>query len=150
MRQKSRSGASAKRGSATINETTRSERDSALRRVLLGIGGIGIVLALAAWWYAGIRPALGVALGSALGAANLWALAWVVRQALRSAGARFSWAVAAGLKFAALVGGIYALVSTGLVDILPLAIGYGALPLATVFAEFPARALLREERRDNA
>jgi hypothetical protein len=96
----------------------------------------GVVFAGTAAALFGARTALSVALGAALATANLWILARIVRAVLlgsRREGATY--ALIAVLKLAALFGGVYLLVNSSIADILPLALGFGALPFGIVLAQ---------------
>ena len=128
-----------------MSEAKRIEGDRGLRGALYAVAvvGLGTALVAAAWF--GLRPALGVALGALIGVANLYVLGLVVRGLLRSSGRRLPWALLAALKFCALVGGSYALVCAGVVELLPLAIGYGALPLGIVAGQLIAAPAAGEE-----
>ena len=72
-----------------------------------------------------------VAVGCLAAASNLYALAKIVR-ALTEPGASKSvagWSIAFGLKLLLLFGGLWLLLSWGVVTALPLAVGYGTLPI---------------------
>jgi len=113
-------------------EASRSEDGRGTRRVLGAVGVIGIGMVMLAATFAGARAALGVAVGAAIALANLWVFDLVVRRLLAPSSSRPLWAVVAGVKFCALVCGTFLVLDRGLLPLLPLAIGYGALPLGIV------------------
>jgi hypothetical protein len=96
---------------------------------------IGAMASLAALFLYGPRTALGVALGALLAAANLWVVGRLVRGFLASEGRGLGFVGVALVKLVALLGVVALLVASGLVAALPLAIGYGALPLSVLVAE---------------
>lgn len=104
-------------------------QDRRLNAALTGVAVFGVALALltlAGW---GIHSAGGVALGAAIATLNLWAftrighalLSGQQRQAAR-------WAALGIFKLVALMGGVYLLLDLGLVEPIPLMVGYAALP----------------------
>jgi len=98
-------------------------------RVVLIVGAVLVVAALA---FMGWRTALGVFAGAAIAWVNLWVLARAVQSLL--GGAQVRWAALAFLKFLALLGISFALVQSGAIEPLPLAVGFGALPLGISIA----------------
>jgi len=123
----------------------RSTETGELREPLAATSLLGGGVALGVALLGEARPAFGIALGTLLAALNLCALGWVVRGLLRGSRPRASYAVLAALKFALLVGAGYVTLATGLVDALPLAIGYGALPFGIVAGQLLLPPRLREE-----
>lgn len=119
---------------------------------------IGVVLTAGALASHGRRAALSVAVGALIGVANLLTMRAIVRALLpppppspaaptedeagapspppappsegRRGGA--AWGVFAVLKMFLLFGGILVLLAKGLVDPIPLCVGYGVLPLGIV------------------
>lgn len=115
-----------------------SPPDRGMNAALTGVALFGVVLALltlAGW---GIHSAGGVALGAAIATLNLWAFTRI-GQALLSGqeGHAARWASFGVFKLVALMVGIYMLIEFGLVEPIPLMVGYAALPggitLATLF-----------------
>ena len=76
-----------------------------------------------------------VAIGAAIAVGNLWLLAQMVRGFLARKGTSLPWSLIAVLKFVALFGAMYVLVKTRIVQLLPCAFGFGALPVGIVLAE---------------
>ncbi len=116
-----------------------------------GIGGalravvvVGIVASLAAVALAGPRAALGVAIGGAGAAVNLWVLARVVRGFLAGVN-HLPWSVIAVVKLAFLFGGFLVVVKSGVCDVMPLIVGFGALPLGIVLSQMWAAPAVGEE-----
>jgi hypothetical protein len=83
----------------------------------------------------GANTRLSIALGGLLAVANLWAIARTVRGFLHPAGARSPWVSLAMLKFAVMFLGVLFLVRGGYAKLLPLVIGYAALPVGIVIAQ---------------
>ena len=112
----------------------------------------GVVLALGALVLVSPRAAGSVAVGAAIAVGNLIAMRAIIRALLPSAdaeprepsaqpsGAAAAWAIFAVLKMAILFGGVWILLTRGMVDPMPLVVGYGVLPLGiTASALFPPR-----------
>jgi hypothetical protein len=104
---------------------------------------LGVLGALAALALSGGHAALSVAVGAVFAVANLVALRWIVRSTILApetdgstadhvaVGRRggVAWGVFAILKIFVLFGGIWILLTKGVVDPIPLAAGYGVLVL---------------------
>jgi hypothetical protein len=123
----------------------RTDSDPGLRSPLCAILVFGSVFTVAAGLFSDLGTTVSVAGGALLAAANLWALGRVVRSLLSASGSRAAWAMLAVLKFAALVVGCYWLLVAKVVDLLPLALGYGALPLGIVAAQLAAGSAPQRE-----
>lgn len=91
----------------------------------------------------GARAAASVAVGVVLAVSNLWVLERLVRVYLSSE--RGKWAVVALVKAAVLFGTVAMLVKTGTVEVLPLVVGFGALPLGVTIGGLWPVASPREE-----
>jgi hypothetical protein len=128
-----------------MGDETRTDGTQGLRNALCAVLIVGLVLALALGALSSLRWALAAGGGALLAAVNLWALGCVVRGLLSSARSRAAWALLAVLKFSALVAGCYWLLATGVVELLPLAVGYAALPLGIVFAQLTFRFAPQQE-----
>jgi drug/metabolite transporter (DMT)-like permease len=127
-----------------MGETIRSEAGRGTRRALAAVAVFGLGMVLLAATFAGARPALGVAAGAVLALANLWAFDLLVRRLLDPSTSKPLWAVAAGLKFCALVCGGFLILEWELLPLLPMAIGYGALPLGIVASTGRSQPAIRE------
>jgi len=103
----------------------------------LTIGGLFAVVALALQGY---RFAVGVAAGALLSTANLWVISRVVAALLGRRGRPTFWALVGTGKAIALFGAVYLLVIARLADILPLVLGFGALPFGIVLVNLGAAA----------
>lgn len=124
---------------------TRTDRDPALTATFWAVGGVGVVFAALAWLHFDARSAAGVLVGAVVALGNLWAITRLVRLYL-SPGGR-AWAAAAGLKLLILVGVLFELLHFGVVALLPVVVGYAALPFGIVMGRIrPAPQPLREER----
>jgi hypothetical protein len=129
-----------------MSDPGRPDRADGHRRHLVGVGATGIVLILSAAGLGGPGWAFGAAVGGAIALANLWALGVLTRGLLLGTRRKAAYIVLAVLKFGVLVGGCTALVRAGVVGLLPLALGYGALPLGIIVAELASRRAVGEER----
>jgi hypothetical protein len=111
--------------------TTQSlERDASLTAAYFGVAVSGAFVLSGAAVFAGARVAAGVAAGIVLALGNLWLIEQFVKTYLRAARGRFS--VIAFFKAAGLVTLAAIVVKSGAVDVLPLVLGFGALPLGVV------------------
>jgi hypothetical protein len=118
-----------------MSETAASDDSRGVRRALIAISIFGLLGTGAALWLGGMQPARSVAFGAGIAAGNLWLLAQMVRAFLAKKGSTAPWGIIAVLKYCVLFGAMYVLVKTRTVDILPFAIGFGALPVGIVFAQ---------------
>ena len=112
------------------------DEESGVRAALWGIALTGAVLTLASPFVLGAHAILGVALGSAIAAFNLWALARIVRAFMNGAG--LPWVLLAALKLIGLLAFVAVVLKLGITTVVPLAIGYVALPIGIVFAQLGA------------
>ena len=97
-----------------------------------GIGVVGTLAALAVW---GGKPALGVLVGALLATGNLWAFKLLGHAFLSSTGtSRAMWGLLGAFKFVALLLVVLVLVLRGVVEPLPLLVGYAALPVGITLA----------------
>ena len=127
-----------------MGETSRSEASRGTRRTMAVVAVLGLCMVMPAAAFAGARAAVGVAAGIAIALANLWAFDIVVRRLLDPSSSKPLWAAAAGLKFCVLVSGAYLILDWELVPLLPMAIGYGALPLGIVASATRTQPAIRE------
>lgn len=112
-------------------------------QVILSLGVFGAVLGLV---WVGWVQALSVLLGSLVGAANLWVISRLVPRLMASEGPKATWAVLSALKVGALLAVIVLLVSSSLIDLLFLCLGYVSVPLGIAVGQlFPAHQA-KEER----
>ena len=118
-----------------MSKPSANESPATVRHAIVAVVVFGLVGALVGYWLGGAKCAGSIAIGASIGAGNLWLLAQMVRGFLGSRGASASWVVVALLKFVLLFSAMYVLVKTRAVDILPCAIGFGALPVGIVFAQ---------------
>jgi len=135
---------------------------------------LGVLFTLVALAFFGSRAALSVAMGAVIAVANLVMMSAIVRAMLRPEDApeaeptpnepaeaepaervdhvaegkrgAAAWGVFGLLKIVLLFGGIYVLLTKGLVDPMPLVVGYGVLPLG-IAASSLSTALAPRGRR---
>jgi hypothetical protein len=112
------------------------DEESGLRAALWGIALTGAVLTLASPFVIGKQAVLGVALGAAIAAFNLWSLARIVKAFMNGAG--LPWVLLAALKLIGLLVVVAGVLQLGITTVVPLAVGYGALPIGIVFAQLGA------------
>jgi hypothetical protein len=124
-------------------KTKIAERDPSLSAAYVCVAASGVILLIASAVCFGPRHSAGVALGVVLAVSNLWVLERVVRVYLDAQGGR--WALMALVKSTALFVTVGLLVKTGAIDVLPLAAGFGALPVGVVLAGLWPVARTREE-----
>jgi hypothetical protein len=108
------------------------ERDATLAAAYVGVAVSGGLLLVGSGSLFGVRAMAAVALGVVIAISNLWTLERFVRVYLASERGR--WAGVAILKSAVLFALVALLVKSGAVDVLPLILGFGALPLGVVVA----------------
>ena len=102
------------------------------------VGAVMTVVGAVVW---GVRVGVSVAAGAGLATSNLWVLGWVIRSIFRRRGGAGAGVVGL-LKMFALFGGVWILLKLGVVDPLPLVVGYGALPVGICVS-----SLVRSRRR---
>lgn len=97
---------------------------------------IGAAFTLGALAISGRRAALSVFVGAVIAVSNLVALRAIIRALLPAdaqpgdaGGSGAAWALFAVLKMALLFGGVWMLLTRGMVDPIPLVVGYGVLPI---------------------
>jgi hypothetical protein len=119
-----------------MTTTTHSaDSDAGIGGALWATAAIAAVAVVAGYFVGGPRVALGVGLGGVVAGANLWLIARVVRAFLSPGGSKAPWFALVLLKLTVLVGGAFLLLHTGVIDLMPLIVGYGALPLGIVLAQ---------------
>ncbi|MGE0322659.1 MAG: ATP synthase subunit I [Polyangiaceae bacterium] len=119
-------------------KATTDSSNSGIAPVLWALGLVGAALTAGSFLYFGAKHGFSTGLGVLLAAGNLWVIAKVISGFLspsegKSKGGLFLITL---FKFAALFGGVFALLSLGAVDILALGVGYAALPLGIVLGQF--------------
>lgn len=120
-----------------------SEQQSGLLSLIWPVAATGVVLTLLSPFVLGAGEARGVAVGGALATANLAGVAFVVRGVLR--GAMLSWGSLAAVKFALLLFVTYIVIKNHWAGVVPLALGYAALPLGIVVGQLTRAAPVRRE-----
>jgi hypothetical protein len=116
-----------------------------LTAALWSVALAGVVLAVLSGFVGGGRALLGAALGAAIATLNLWALIRLVRLLFKAQGPRLPWALVLAAKLALLLGAVFWLIRSELVDVLPLLVGYLALPIGTVAGQLRGAQPAREE-----
>lgn len=111
----------------------RTDEDSGLRAALWAVAITGAVFTGASPFVLGEGAVLGVAIGAFVAAFNLWALARIVRAFMNGAG--LPWVLLAALKLFGLLALVALVLKFELAPVVPLAVGYVALPVGIVFAQ---------------
>ncbi len=99
----------------------------------VAIAAVG--LSLIALWLFGVRGLVGALCGGAMAVVNLWAVSRIVRGLLGDRRTRTRYSLLAVIKITLLLGVVYLLLTSGVIPILALAIGYGALPIGIVVGQ---------------
>jgi hypothetical protein len=124
--------------------TPRTDEDHSVRAALWAVALSGAVLTLGAPFVLGKGGVLGVALGSLIAALNLWALTRVVRALMNGAG--LPWVLLGGAKLFVLLALVAVILKLEIAGLVPLAIGYGALPIGIVLSQLGSgRAASRQQ-----
>lgn len=126
-------------------ETSESPEDGSVAAPLVVVALIAGALAIAAGLWLSPRVGLSVALGGLLALLNLWLIARIVRAFLGESSHRLSWGLLTLIKFTGIFAALYFLFKSGLVDVLPVVIGYGALPLGIVASQLQKTQGLRRK-----
>jgi len=122
---------------------TRSTDENGITTALWSVAVVGALLAIVVPFSLGSASRLSVALGGIVAVVNLWAVIRIVRAFLYPAGARAPWILLALFKLAALFAAVSFLVRSGSAQVLPLMIGYAALPLGIVISQLKSAAPAR-------
>jgi len=110
--------------------------DQGLRAAIWAVAISGALLTLVSPFVLGRGGIIGVALGAAIATLNLWSLGRIVRAFMNGAG--LPWVLLGALKLVGLVALLALVLQLGFTTVVPLAFGYGALPLGIVFAQLSA------------
>ena len=124
-----------------MNTATESTEPNGIATAIWSVAIVGALLSLAAPTLLGDGSRGSVALGVLLAIGNLWAISRTVRGFLHPAGARSPWISLAMLKFAVMFLGVLFLVRGGYAKLLPLVIGYAAMPVGIVVAQLKSAAV---------
>lgn len=122
-----------------------NEKDAGMARAMWAVALVGVTSTVGGALLGGALAARSVALGAVVAGLNLWVITLVVRGMLGPKRRRVSWPLLAVLKISVLFGGLYVLVKSGWVDLLPLLVGYGALPLGIFAGQLGAPRPVEEE-----
>jgi len=114
----------------------KTDDDQGVRTALWVIALCGVALTLGSPFVLGNGAIVGVALGSAIAAFNLWSLARIVRAFMNGAG--LPWVLLAALKLIGLLAVVALVLQLGITTVIPLTVGYAALPVGIVFAQLGA------------
>ncbi|HEX3855521.1 MAG TPA: hypothetical protein VHW01_31375 [Polyangiaceae bacterium] len=118
-----------------MSTATESTDQSSIATAIWSVAIVGACLTAGAPTLLGASSRVSIAVGVVLAVANLWAISRTVRGFLYPAGVRSAWIPLAMLKFALMFLGILFLVRGGYVHLLPLVIGYAALPVGITISQ---------------
>src|SRR5690554_5786025 len=108
-----------------------------LDRITLHVVGACALLAVAAFAFGVASMGFGALAGGALAVANWFAMRWVGRRLMvANDHGRLVWGVTLATKMMALLGIVWAVLSTGLVDPTGFAVGLGGLVLGVLTGTF--------------
>lgn len=127
------------------SETSESPEDGSVAAPLAVVALIAGALAIVAAIWASPRAGFSVALGGVFALLNLWLIARIVRAFLGGSSNRLSWGLVTLFKFTGMFAALYFLFKSGLVEVLPVVIGYGALPLGIVASQLQKTQGLRHK-----
>ena len=116
-----------------------------MARAMWAVLLVGAAATVVGAFVSGAHTARSIALGAAVAAANLWVITVVVRGMLGGKRSRVPWPLIAVAKMGVLFGGLYLLLTNGWVDLLPLLVGLGALPIGVVAGQLGAPHPVEEE-----
>ena len=111
---------------------------AAMMFAVIAVAAVAIAFSVGAIAYRGLRAGAGVASGGLLATLNLWAFAYVGRGVLGEGSHRRFWGLLGGLKFVALLAITFALLKSGQVSGIMVAIGYGSLPVGVAIGNYLA------------
>jgi hypothetical protein len=112
-----------------------------MQTALGAVVAFGLLFAVGAALLWGLRAAISVGAGALLAASNLWVLSRIIARVLGNMtssdgadspepkGGGGLWAVLALVKMLVLFGGVWILMTKGLVDPIALVVGYGSMPI---------------------
>jgi hypothetical protein len=118
-----------------MSTATENTDQNGIATAIWSVAIVGALFTAAAPTLLGPATRVSVALGVLLAIGNLWAISRTVRGFLQPAGARSPWISLAMLKFAVMFLGVLFLVRSGHAKLLPLVIGYAAMPVGIVIAQ---------------
>ena len=124
------------RPDGSTTKMPKTDEEQGVRTALWAIALTGAALTLASPFVLGKQGVVGVALGSAIAAFNLWSLARIVRAFMGGAG--LPWVLLAAFKLIGLLVVVALVLKSGLTTVIPLVVGYAALPVGIVFAQLGA------------
>jgi hypothetical protein len=118
-----------------MSTATESTDENGIASAIWSVAIVGALFTAGAPTLLGPTSRLSVALGVLLAVGNLWAISRTVRGFLYPSGARAAWIPLAMLKFSAMFLGVLFLVRGGYAQLLPLVIGYAALPVGITISQ---------------
>ena len=122
-----------------------SRTDVGLTRSFWAVGAFGVCLSLGSiavvdeW-----RDTYSVGAGACIALLNFWMTAYLVRGFVDPAAVRLPWALIGAVKLLLVLGVVYALLQRGVLTLLPMVAGFGALPLGIVFGQTRSRSVKEE------
>jgi hypothetical protein len=115
--------------SSPAREVVGGDGQGGLQAAIGTVAATGVLLALVTAFLWGGRMAFSVATGAAIATSNLYVLSRIVARLMSGATGTGALGVLAVTKIVVLVGGVWLLLTRGLVDPIALLVGYGSLPI---------------------
>lgn len=116
----------------------KTETQSPLRPAVIAVAVVGVLLTLGSLFVA-TSATLAVGIGALVAVLHLLAIAYWVGRALSGVGFSLSWLAVSLLKLGVLFAGLAWLAKSEVVALLPMLVGYGALPLGVVASTLSAQ-----------
>ena len=121
---------------------TDNSTDAGLSRAFWSVGVCGVLLSAGSFFvFDAAIDSVSVVVGAATALLNFWMTAYLVRGFLAPAGIRLPWPLIATVKLIGVLGLLYWLLQRELLALLPLVLGFAALPLGIVFGQTRPRGL---------
>ncbi len=112
-----------------------------INRITLYVVGASVALTIVMFAVGGVAMGVGAAVGGAVAIANWLAMRWVGQRLLvASDRGRLVWGTLLALKMAALMGIVWLILSTGMVDPMGFTVGLSGLVLGALLGAFHSAA----------
>jgi hypothetical protein len=131
--------------------TAEKTTDAGLSRAFWCVGLVGTSLSVGSIFVLqDFQSTVSVAVGAAIALLNFWMTSYLVRGFLAPTGMRLPWPLIATIKLVVVLGGVYVLLDREVLSLLPLVVGFGALPLGIVLGQTRPNARTAKEELSDA